>query len=137
MRSIPLFTIAVFLGLGTVAGAGPASAQGKPRCESRATAYDTTDVECSVSATGKPRRFRFKANFSGSHDDTMASIVTTLDGAPLACEKGSKTSLQGEDGDVSLECRFSITEKAGTSHLLGMTVSWRHAQYTSFELDPD
>ena len=137
MRSIAVFTLTVFLGLGAFAGMDPASAQGKPRCESRASAYDTTDVECSLSATGKPRRFRFKANFSGSHDDTMASIVTTLDGAPLACESGSKTSLQGEDGDVSLECRFSITDEAGTKHLLGVTVSWRHAQYTSFALDPD
>jgi len=112
-------------------------AQGKPSCEVTGPGYDSHDIRCSLSANGATQRFRFKANFSGSHDDTMAEMTTTLNGAPLACEKGSKTSLMGEDGEVSLFCRFSINDKAGTKHLLAVTVTWRHAQYKDFEFNPD
>ena len=112
-------------------------APGKPRCESQALGGDQRDFKCPLSASGTARRFRFKADFSGSHDDTTASLAATLDGAPLACEEGSKTSLQGEDGEVSLECRFAIKDKAGTKHLLDVLLSWRHAQYKDFDLDSD
>ena len=81
------------------------------------------------------QQFRFKANFTGGHDDTMASMTATLNGGPLTCGEGSTTSLQGEEGDVSLECRFSMTEKAGTKPIFGVVVSWDHAQYTNFEFD--
>jgi len=123
-----------FLVLGLAAGS--AAAQGKPSCEVTRPGYDSHDIQCSLKATGATQRFRFKANFSGSHDDTMASLTAALDGAPLACEKGSKTELMGEDGEVSLECRFSIAEKSST-HLLSVTLSFRHCQYKDFELASD
>ncbi len=111
-----------------------AMAQGKPSCEVTGPGYDSHDIRCSLSTSGAPQRFRFKANFSGSHDDTTASLTATLDGAPLACEKGSKTDLMGEDGEVSLDCRFSIAGAPGTKQVLGVRVHWRHAQYKDFEL---
>ena len=117
--------------------ANPAAAQDKPSCDSLPPGYDSHAVKCTLNASGTPKRYRFKANFSGSHDDTIASMTTTLDGAPLACEKGSKTELMGEDGEVSLDCRFSTSGEAGTKHLLAVSVSWRHAQYKSFELAAD
>ena len=64
----------------------------------------------------------------------MASMTLSLDGAPLACEQGSKTQLMGEDGDVSLECRFSLADAAGTKRVLKVLLRWSHAQYTDFEL---
>ena len=64
-------------------------------------------------------------------------MTATLNEAPLVCENGSKTSLMGEDGDVSLECKFSIAGKAGTRQVLKVKLLWSHAQYTDFELDPD
>ena len=129
---------ALFVAL-LLAAAEPGStmAQGKPSCEMTGPGYDSHDIKCSLHGTGATQRLRFKANFSGSHDDTMASMTVTLDGAPLACDKGSKTSLMGEDGEVSLECRFSISEKAGTNKVLDATVSWRHAQFKDFELGSD
>jgi len=127
--------VAVIFGL-AAAASGSAAAQGKAGCDSQA-AYDTLDIKCPLSASGAVQRFRFRVYFSGSHDDTTASLTTTLDGAPLACEKGSKTSLAGEDGEVSLECRFSNTGKSGTKQLLGVTISWRHAQYKDFEFERD
>ncbi|HZF20498.1 MAG TPA: hypothetical protein VE008_12430 [Burkholderiales bacterium] len=132
MRSIAAL-IAV---LAATAGPGPAAAQGKLPCESQPPGYDTHVVKCSLSATGAAQRLRFKADFSGSHDDTTASITTTLDGVPLACDKGSKTSTQGEDGEVSLECRFSLAGEPGTKRL-EVRVQWRHAQYKDFELRSD
>ncbi len=64
-------------------------------------------------------------------------MTLTLDGAPLLCDAGSKTRLFGEDGDVSLECRFQIKAKAGVKLLLGVTLLWSHAQYAGTELVQD
>jgi hypothetical protein len=130
MRSVAAMMLAL-----AAAGAGPAAAQGKPACDSQAPGYDSHDIKCTLDGSGTTRRYRFKASFGGSHDDTTASITPTLDGAPLACDKGSKTSTQGEDGEVSLECRFSLAEP-GTKRL-GVRVQWRHAQYKDFELRSD
>jgi hypothetical protein len=141
MRSATVLTASILLGLAAPAGmdAAQAAEQAQPKlhCDSQTAGGDTQDISCPLHASGASQRFRFKANFSGGHDDTMASMQATLDARPLDCEKGSKTSLMGEDGDVNLECKFSITENAGTQHVLRMTLSWRHAQYTDFEFDSD
>jgi hypothetical protein len=129
MRSIAAMMLAL-------AAVGPAAAQGKPPCDSQAPGYDSHDIKCTLDASSTSRRYRFKASFSGSHDDTTASITSTLDGAPLACDKGSKTSTQGEDGEVGLECRFSVAGGPGMKRL-EVRVQWRHAQYKDFELRSD
>ena len=105
----------------------------KPVCSSQSSGGDLRVFVCPIEVSGQELHFRFKVNFSGGHDDTMASMETSLDGAPLACENGSKTSLMGEDGDVSLECRLSSTDRTGGEHLFQATVSWSHAQYVGFE----
>lgn len=112
---------------------GLAMAEG---CESHTPRADRRDISCSLSASETTQRFRFKALFSGSHDDTAASLAPTLDGKPLACEAGSKTQLTGEEeGDVALECRFSIAPAAGAGakQALRVLISWHHAQYMAFE----
>lgn len=119
------------------AGMKSAAAQDKLQCESTTFGGDHRAIKCPLKASAADQRFRFKANFSGGHDDTNARMTATLDGAPLACAKGSKTSLFGEDGDVSLECRFAIDGKAGAAHVFGVTLLWSHAQYTDFELASD
>jgi hypothetical protein len=58
----------------------------------------------------------------------------TLDDAPLTCETGSKTRLFGEDGDISLVCRFRVRTSAGTRPMLGVALLWSHAQYVRTEL---
>ena len=63
--------------------------------------------------------------------------MPSLDDAALDCDKGSKISLMGEDCDVSLDCRFSMTKKPGTKKVLRVKVSWSHAQYVDFEFKPD
>ena len=135
MRPIAISILFILQGMAAPAGVNAAPAQGN--CESRAVAGDTRDISCPLNASGTLQRFCFKASFSGGHDDTVASMTPSLDGVPLACEEGSKTSLMGEDGDVNLECKFSITQSAGTDHVLTVTLSWGHAQYTDFEFDSD
>jgi hypothetical protein len=137
MRWIAILIVSILQGLAVPVGVNAAQTQRRLRCESQPAPGDIRDINCSLNASGSLQRFRFKANFAGGHDDTTASMSAKLDGVPLACEKGSKTSLQGEDGDVSLECKFSINEKAGTEHALRVTLLWSHAQYTDFEFDQD
>lgn len=114
-------------------GMQPASAETKISCESPPASGDFREFRCPLVASGNAQRFRFKANLSGGHDDTMAKLKASLDDLPLTCDSDSKTSLLAEDGDVSLECRFSMTGKADTVHILTVTLLWSHAQYTDFE----
>lgn len=136
MRSIVALAW-ILQGLAVAAAVGPVQAQNKGQCESLVSPGDTRDIKCALSASGTVQRYRFRANFSGSHDDTTASMTATLNGSPLVCEQGSKTSLRFEDGDVSLECRFSISQTSGTQSVLAVSLLWSHAQYTDFELDSD
>jgi hypothetical protein len=131
--AIAMLAVSMRQGPAAAGGMDSAHAQERLHCESHALAGDTRDIECPLYASGTNQRFGFKTNFSGGHDDTTASMTATLNGLPLACEDGSKTSLMSEDGDVSLKCKFSVTEKAGTQLVLKVKVSWRHAQYTDFE----
>lgn len=129
-------TMQTFLTLATwAASAGPASASEPVACESLTPRNERREITCALTASTASQRFRFKAHFSGSHDDTTAALKLTLDGAPLACDPGSKTYLEAEDGDVSLECRFSIAPNgAGTTRSLRALLSWHHAEYTRFDL---
>ena len=107
----------------------------KLACTSQSPGGDFRTISCPLNAPpSSARRFRFKVDFSGGHDDTMASMALELDGSPLGCEPGSKTQLMGEDGDVSLECRFAARGAASAPGVLTVRVKWSHAQYTDFAL---
>ena len=134
MSPIAVLVFSLLHGLAASGGMDSAHARGSLLCTSQAPGGDTRDIECPLDASETAQRFSFKANFAGGHDDTTASMSVTLNGLPLACEHGSKTSLSGEDGDVSLECKFSVVEKAGPKLVLKATLSWRHAQFTNVEL---
>jgi len=104
-------------------------------CDSRAPEFgDKRDVTCPITATGAEQRFVFKVNFIGSHDDTVLSMKPALNDQPLACEEGSKLESKFEDGEVSLECRFTVKAQAGTAQALGVAIVWTHAQYMDFSL---
>ncbi len=137
MRAIGISAIFILQGLAAATEVNSNPGEGKPHCEWQTLGGDHREFKCPLNTSGTNQRFRFKARFSGGHDDTSAKLTATLDELPLACEGGSKTSLLGEDGDGVLECRFSINEKAGTARLLGVTLVWSHAQYTGIEFDSD
>jgi hypothetical protein len=136
MRSTFLSIIGLSAGLlcGADAGTAFAASSNKLQCESRSPGGDLRDISCALDVASAPQGFRFKADFSGGHDDTTASMTLSVDGAPLPCEQGSKTHLMGEDGDVSLECRFSLPDSGNTSRVLRVLLKWNHAQYTDFAL---
>lgn len=128
-------TMRTLLTLATwAASAGPASALEPAACESMTPRNERREITCALKSATATQRLRFKAHFSGSHDDTTAALKLMLDGAPLACEPGSKTYLEGEDGDVALECRFSIAPGASATRSVRALISWHHAEYTRFEL---
>jgi hypothetical protein len=134
MQSFVMSAIVLISGMVLAGVVGLAHAQDKLSCSSTSPGGDAREIECLLPASGGAQRFRFSSHFAGSHDDTTAAIVATLNGAPLVCDQGSKTSLMGEDGEVSLDCRFAVTEKAGTRPLLQVKVAWRHAQYLDSDL---
>ena len=136
-RSIkPALGLALLL-IGVAARAATPAASPAPTCAAEAARGDRRSFTCQLPVSEKPQRFRFKANFSGGHDDTSASMALMLNEVPLACDPGSKTKLFGEDGDVSLECRFSAVGKAGTKLVLRVSLKWSHAQYSNFEIRAD
>ena len=133
----PTFAIVACMLPALALGQGAAATDAGRRitaCRSQASGLDGLQVSCPLAADGMARRFRFRASFSGGHDDTMASMTPMLGGTPLPCDEGSKTSLVGEDGDVSLECRFRMAHTPGTPPVLHVRLQWSHAQYTDFEL---
>ncbi len=133
IRVIAATTLCGLLG-SAVAADRPPPVVPAPSCQAPAAAGDSRDITCAIAASGRPQRFRFTVSFLGGHDDTRASIQPALDGVPIDCAPGSKTSLFGEDGEVSLHCDFSVQDNAGKTHVVAMAVLWSHAQYKDFAL---
>lgn len=120
-------------GMVAIVAAGGASAANVVPCEQTAVgANGQQQVSCVLDRPATA--FRFRANFSGGHDDTKASMTVTVDGTPHRCDDGSKTSLIGEDGDVSLECMISFAKAPPMRRVLGVTLLWYHAEYVDAEL---
>ena len=136
-RSNAMVVGCVLLGVAATVGMHAVQAQGKPVCETAEPGRVTREIECRLDPAQVMRRFHFKAHFSGSHDDTTARMEAMLDGIPVACEDGSKTSTEGEDGDVSLECRLSVKGLPDAKQVLRLKLRWHHAEYTGFDLDSD
>jgi hypothetical protein len=115
-------------------GAGtPCAAQGLT-CETHATNWKWQEFRCPLTINIEGQPMLFKADFSGSHDDTRLSMTLSIDGVPVACNQNSKTSLLGEDGSVSLECHFSLDGSPGTKRMLGVLIQIWHAQLDAIKL---
>ena len=121
----------------------PAGAQTQPAvaqalgCESKSTRGDQVVYSCPVVAKETVQRFRFVANFGGSHDDTKLSLRATLDGAPAECTPGSNASSRFEDGDIRLDCGLELKGAAGTRHVWAVRVQWYHAQLSDVQFTPE
>jgi hypothetical protein len=114
--------------------AGTACAAELLACETQSANWKRREFRCPLTAKENGQQLRFKADFAGSHDDTQLSMTLTLDGAPVACSRDSKTWLSGEDGNVSLDCHFVLDGTAGTKRTLVATVNIWHAQIVAVEL---
>lgn len=102
------------------------------RCEPPKLSHDRLKLVCVLDA-GAPQRVHVKVDFTGSHDDTHAALEVSLGDAPVACDAVSKTSSEGEDGEVSLDCRFTVAATAGTAQVLRASARWFHARYLNVE----
>jgi hypothetical protein len=120
--------------LAIAATAAPAYAENNMTCETQSVNFKKREYRCPLTANGSGQPMRFKANFSGSHDDTQLSMNLSLDGLPVACGKGSKTWLNGEDGDVTLECHFILDGAPGNKRMLRATVNIYHAELVEVKL---
>lgn len=131
-----VLTVLAFACIPTSQAAAPGTAPAnKPlACEAPPMPGDTLEIKCPVAGTGAEKRYRAVVHFLGGHDDTSASFTAAADGQPLACDKSSKLSLFGEDGEVDLYCSFSLTHDAGSMHHVEFSVRWSHAQYDRFEV---
>ncbi|WP_018410419.1 hypothetical protein [Methyloversatilis thermotolerans] len=121
-----LFCLAPFVAL--------AHAAPEPACQVESSTPATMDVVCLIPLAAAPQQFEFQATFSGSHDDTRLKIETALDGKSLACDKGSKTESEFEDGDITLNCRFSVSGAQGSTARLKTGLRWSHAEYAEHRL---
>jgi hypothetical protein len=118
-----------------IALADPGRTKQEPLCESRVPEFgDMRNVTCVFTASGSNQHVSFKVRFLGSHDDTQLSMTSSLNKQPLTCGPGSKTSSRFEDGEITLECRFSVKAKADSRQTLEMGIVWTHAQYDDFEI---
>jgi hypothetical protein len=117
-----------------LAVASPAYAEEALACETQSVTFKRREYRCPLMANANARPIKFKADFSGSHDDTQLSMTLSLDGSPVSCSKNSKTWLNGEDGDVSLECHFVLDGAAGTERTLRVTVNIYHAEFVGVKL---
>ena len=135
-------TTALAWGALSLATLVPAGAQTPPAfaqalgCESKSTRGDQVIYSCPIVAKEAAQRFRFVANFGGSHDDTKLSLQATLDGAPAACTPGSKSLSRYEDGDIRLDCGLELKAAAGTKHVWAVKVQWYHAQLSDVQFTP-
>jgi hypothetical protein len=120
--------------LAIAATASPAYAEDVMACEAQSVNFKRREYRCPLTANGQEQQIRFKADFSGSHDDTELSMNLSLDGLPVSCRKGSKTWLNGEDGNVSLECYFVLDGAAGTKRMLRAMVNVYHAEFVGIKL---
>ena len=123
--------------LSMVAAAGSAYAEDALACETQLVNFKRREYRCLLTANGGGQPIRFKADFAGSHDDTQLSISLTLDDLPVTCSKGSKTWLNGEDGetgDVSLQCHLILDGAAGTQRALRAVVNIYHAGFLGIQL---
>jgi len=120
--------------LAIVATAGPAHAEEALACETQSVTFKRREYRCPLIANASAQLLKFKADFTGSHDDTQLSMTLSLDGLPVTCGKGSKTWLNGEDGNVSLECHLALDGVAGTKRMLRASVNIYHAELVGVKL---
>lgn len=111
----------------------PLFAQPAPPCHTEQARHDRVELRCPWPANTPG--LRLEAHFSGSHDDTTATLAATLDGAPVACAAGSKTAIDGQDeGDVTLSCQLGAPPVGAGMQALRFELRWHHARFTGYDL---
>ena len=116
----------------TAAASTPATPGRGAFCDTAPINPEAMGIACALPPVGTTR-VRLIAEFVGSHDDTKLSLVVTLDGKPIDCLPGSKTSLFAEDGTVALWC---IADVGGARPVVAATATIHHAVWAGARLEP-
>ena len=99
------------------------------------TRFKYRDVSCALPGSSEPRTYRFRAFFSGGHDDSEVSLIPVTAGSlPLACGAGSKPELTGEYGDIHVDCVVSTGPLAEGEKTFSAKVVWSHAVFRGVEM---
>lgn len=114
---------------------GPIASQRPLACEPPTPGRDRISVVCTLDEGAAAQRVHIRIHLTGSHDDTTASMEVAIGDAPVVCDDHSKTSTEGEDGDVALDCRFTVSVKPGAANVLLVSAKWFHAQYVGLEVN--
>lgn len=78
-------------------------------CQTTTLNDEEGEAVCTLPASTTVREVRFKARFLGSHDDSAVSLrLTKLNDMPVECRADSKTKSRFEDGEVTLDCGFTV-----------------------------
>ncbi|MCH8179882.1 MAG: hypothetical protein IIA02_08910 [Proteobacteria bacterium] len=116
MKFLPATAAIVIACVATLSGtAGPALAQSQPDsgpCQRELQPGDMHEFSCPLKAYAAAQKFHFVARVSGGHDDSSSLLVVRHGGQDVACETGSKVGSEGEDGDITLDCRFTLPATA-------------------------
>jgi len=131
-----LFAVLLLVAVPAIA-AGPlqSAAPGKSGCEQTADLSGLNEFTCALKPSRKAVLYRFRATFSGVHDDTRVMMEQTLNGRLLTCAEGSKTDFTGEEvGTSSVDCRFVVPGDMKTQSVLKVRMRWGHGDLVGIEL---
>jgi hypothetical protein len=120
--------------LALLASTAAAAATSAPSCQTVTLNDEEGEAVCTLPASTTVREVRFKARFLGSHDDSEVSLrLTKLNDLPVACSADSKITSRFEDGEVTLDCGFTVpaTQSEGR---LSVKISLHHLQFDKAEL---
>ena len=104
-------------------------------CSVSDTRFKFRDVSCALPASPEARTYRFRALFSGGHDDSELSLLPVVPGnGPLACDAGSKPESRGEYGNIHVDCVVSAGPLAEGEKSFSVKVVWSHAVFRGVEM---
>lgn len=117
MKFLPTFAPASIAALACAAASAfaPAFAQSAPDtgpCQRELQPGDIHEFSCPLKAYSAAQKFHFVARVSGGHDDSSSLLTVRHGEQDVACEPGSKVASEGEDGDITLDCRFTLPASA-------------------------
>lgn len=120
--------------LALLASTAVASAATAPSCQATTLNDEEGQAVCTLPASAGVREVQFIARFLGSHDDSEVSLrLVQLNDLPFECRADSKTQSRFEDGEVALDCGFTVPPTL-SEHRLSVKISLHHLQFDQAEL---
>lgn len=109
---VSLSVLAALLGAsGHAAAQASAQADNGP-CQRELQPGDMHEFSCPLKAYPAAQKFSFVVRVSGGHDDSSSALTVRHGEQDVPCHKGSKVSSDGEDGNITLDCRFTLPAAA-------------------------